>query len=437
MLRRLVHVLTAAALFASPALAVPSSGAAARPDFTVAAPSRFSPNGDGVQDTLRIRYTLPARTHVWLAIGDASSRVTNRRVDLGVQPEGTHEWTWNGRNQSGKVVSDRAYQVRLYDTVPGSQGFATWRASDKVQVDTHFSPTLIAPTFGAPTGAPARVYPRTTAVTDTLPLTANVWDNKVDFFELVIRNARGRVVRRADVDERGTGPDRRPSFGTGRTVEWAAVRGGKPLPKGRYTAVARGRDLAGNAGRSDPLRIRVSDDRLEWQERTETVTPAGSVAQDYCVGSGCADFQPCGEVVPSARFAGGLSYRSVECTGEFKYSLATQDHALLVPDATGVRGIDSARVAFVGAPTTDHETDQGRLSLSTRGGPYVEVSGATGGQTVWSSNLVGAQGQVVEDHDGETVVIPPRVEWTFTTEGNDSVDVATFTVDVRYLAVAD
>ena len=172
-------------------------------------------------------------------------------------------------------------------------------------MDTRFSPTLVAPTFGAEPGAPALVYPRTTVVTDTLPLRADVWDNKVDFFELVIRNARGRVVRRADVDERHMGPAG-PSFGTGRTVEWAAVRGGKPLPKGRYTAVASGRDLAGNTGRSAPLRIWVSDDELEWQERTETVTPVGSVWTEPCVGSGCGDFQPCGTVVPSARFADGL-----------------------------------------------------------------------------------------------------------------------------------
>lgn len=426
--------MTALAVAATPALAVVNpAGAATRPHWDVAAPSRFSPNGDGVKDTLRIRYELPARTRVWLAIGAASSRVTYRRVNLGVQSKGIHEWTWNGRNQSGKVVPDQAYQVRLYDTVPGSQGFATWRASDKVQVDTRFSPTLAAPTFGAPAGSPARVYPRTTVVTDTLPLTAGAWDNKVDFFELVIRNSRGRVVRRADVDERGTGPDGRPSFGTGRTVEWAAVRGGKPLPKGRYTAVARGRDLAGNTGSSRPLKIWVSADPLVWKETTTTVTPD---ATDFgpCTWStanGCGDYPPCGTVVPSALYAGGLSYRSKVCDPPRQYgSTASSSHLLEVPEATGVRGLAAVRVAFAGAPTTAGEPDAGTLVVTGRSASP-RVVGTTG-QSPWVEEPAWGEGLAESDPLPQR---DPAALWSFSTTGTDSVDVATFTVDVRYLVI--
>ena len=308
-------------------------------------------------------------------------------------------------------------------------------AAEKVQVDTRFSPTLVAPTFGSEPGGPARVYPRTTVVTDTLPIRAAVWDNKVDFFELVIRNARGRVVRRADVDQRRMGPAG-GSLGTGRTVEWAAVRGGKPLPKGRYTAVAHGRDLAGNRGRSAPLRIWVSDDELEWQERTETVTPVGSVSTEPCAGSGCGDVQPCGTVVPSTRFADGLSYRSAECTGELRYSLATRTHVLPVPESTGVRGIAEAKVAFTGAPTAAGESDVGDLILYASTASNALVRASTGGETPWVANPYGGAGRVVLDEDGDDLVIPPEVRWTFTTRGSDSVDVDRFTVSYRFLAPA-
>ena len=89
MVRRLVRAVMALGLLATPALAaVPPAGAHA--DFGLSAPSRFSPNGDRVKDTLRIRYTLPRRAHVRLTIGPASKRVVARRVDLGVQSAGTH-----------------------------------------------------------------------------------------------------------------------------------------------------------------------------------------------------------------------------------------------------------------------------------------------------------------------------------------------------------
>jgi hypothetical protein len=431
---RLVRTVVGLAVMVLSSVAVvPSAGAAVRPDYKLSAPSRFSPNGDGVKDTVRLRYRIPERAHVRLEIGPASRRDTVRHVDLGVQPAGTHTWTWNGRNQSGKVVPDQAYVIRLFDRDPTDRPAAV--AAEKVQLDTYFSPTLVAPAFGSDPGEPARVYPRTTVVTDTLPISADVWDNKVDFFELIIRNARGRVVRRADVDERHIGPTG-SSLGTGRTVEWAAVRGGEPLPKGRYTAIATGRDLAGNTGRSDPLRIWVSDDELEWQTRMETVTPVSSVWTEPCVGNGCGEFQPCGTVVPSTLFPDGLSYRSVECTGEFRYSLATRTHALPVPESTGVRGIAEARVAFASAPTSTGEGDTGDLVLYATTASNATVRSSTGGETPWLANPYGGAGRVIWDEDGEDIIVPPQVMWTFTTRGSDSVDVDRFTVSYRFLAPA-
>jgi hypothetical protein len=415
------------ALLAPPALGIAPAGAVANAQarWDLAAPSRFSPNGDGVKDELRLRIIVSERTHLRLTIGPASERTVDRRVDLGTLSAGTHTWTWNGRNQSGKQVPDRTYSVRLYDTT--TVGYATSLATEKVQVDTTFAPTLTAPTYGAEPGTPARVYPRSTVVRDTIALDANVWDDKIGRFELVIRNPRGRVVRRADLD------DDDPGFGTGRTVPWAAVRSGKPLPPGRYTAVATGRDLAGNTGRSTPLRIWVSADALEWQERAETVTPLRSTYAEPCLGSGCGDFQPCGTVVPSELFAEGLSYRSVECSGPFRYPLATRTHFLPVPAGVGVRGVAEAKVGFTGAPTTTGEDDAGELSLRTSGAPSASVRGSSGGETPWTTNLYGGAGRVTLDEDDNEVIVPPGVQWSFTTRGSDSVDVDRFTVTYRFL----
>ena len=436
MVRRLALAIMGLALLVSPALAVVPSANAAGNGWNVAAASRFSPNGDGVKDTLSIRYRLPVGAHVRLTISPTAKRrrpVPVRRVDLGEQPAGTHTWTWNGRTQSGKQLVDKSYVIRLYDVGPTTR--QRERASKWVQVDTVFWAGLTTPTYGARPGAPARVYPRTTAVTDTLDLDASA-ERQTTALELIIRNRKGRVVRRADV-ARPLTTTNGELYGYGRTVSWTAVRGGKPLPRGRYTAVVAGRDKAGNTGRSRTVKIWVSDDRLEWRETTTTVTPDESDFGPctYSMANGCGDYPSCGEVVASTLYAGGLSYRSKPCEDPgYDKSYASSSHLLEVPEATGVRGLSAVRVAFAGTPTTAGESDTGRLHVWSRDG--IEGAGfivGTTGQSTWIDPSWGEGDQGYPDS-----YVPrrdPAAAWSFSTVGTDSVDVATFTVDVRYLAV--
>ena len=443
MVRRLVLAVLGPALLALPALTLVSSADAAGSGWKVAAASRFSPNGDGVQDTLTIRYRVPAEAHVHLAVSRADDRLHPVRiVDLGEQPAGRHVWQWDGRNQSGKRVVDQGYAISVYDAAPSGQAA---RASKKVQVDTTFWAELSVPTYGAELGAPARVFPRTTVVTDTLDLTAYSEEKKLISLELVIRNRRGRVVRRADVaDPRST--TNTGVHGHGRTVEWAAVRGGKPLPSGRYTAIVVGQDKAGNSGRSEPVKIWVSADKLEWQEKTVTVAPDASVVGpcEYDGGNGCGEYTPCGRVVASGLFPGGLSYRSAECATP-PVNLQTQSaaaaaHMLEVPEATGVRGLAAVRVAFTGAPTTAGEPDTGKLVVSGTYAPAphptTSIVEGTSGQSAWVEEPRWGEG-LAEDVNYGYPQRDPAVLWGFSTRGTDSVDVASFTVDVRYLAVAE
>ncbi|MFC7359984.1 FlgD immunoglobulin-like domain containing protein [Nocardioides astragali] len=432
MFSRLVRIVIGLVLLATPALTVvPSSAAPA--DYALSAPATFSPNGDGTKDGLRVRYTLPRRTHVYLAIsGDGTQRV-HRTVDLGVQPRGTHVWTWDGRNQSGRELPDKGYVIRMYDADPA--GHPGPVASAEARLDSSFKPELTTPTFGAGRRAVARVFPRTRVVADVIDLRAVAHEGEVAFLELVIRNDRGRVVRRADVDERiitagGT-------FYVGRTVSWAAVRGGKPLPKGRYTAVVTGADLVGNRGRSDKLKIWVSADRLVWREATTTVAPDGSRSHscEWSAANDCGvgEYPDCGDVVPSTLYAGGLSYRSKVCAPPEGYgSTAASLHLLEIPEATGVRGLAAVRVAFVGAPTTAGESDTGTLRVAGLDGSSTVVG--TAGQSGWVEDPAWGEGL---DRSYPLPQRDPAAVWSFATTGTDSVDVATFTVDVRYLAIED
>jgi hypothetical protein len=429
---RLGQVVLALTVLATPALALVPASASERADVRISAPSRFSPNGDGVKDDLRIRIRLSRSMHVRLEIGPAGARTVNRRVDLGRLSRGTHTWTWDGRNQSGRTVADWAYRVRAYDVDDPHRASSV--AVDTVHVDTAFAPTLSTPRFGAAAGAPARVYPRTKVVTDTLELRAEVSERSVASLELVIRTAKGRVVRRADVSQRlltATGG----TYGRGRVVAWAAVRGGRPLPAGRYTAVVAGADRVGNSGRSERLRIWVSDDPLVWREATTTVSPD---ATDFgpcawTTANGCGDYPDCGEVVPSALYAGGLSYRAAPCAVPDAYrDVASGRHLLEVPEATGVRGLAAARVSFAGAPTTAGEPDTGTLQVW--GDREDATVTGTSGQSAWVEDPAWGEGRT---DDGFLPQRDPAVVWSFVTRGTDSVDVASFTVDARYLAVAD
>lgn len=145
-------------------------------------------------------------------------------------------------------------------------------------------------------------------------------------------------------------------------------------------------------------------------------------------GSTCGLTTYCGVVLPSERFVGGLSLRSAVCSVPSARAEASSTHRVTVADA--VRGIDSYRVGFTGAPTVPGEVDP--LTLSA-GDAVLISSGAA--RTSWLTTGPYLDG----DSRGSEFIAPlrPSVQWRITTVGEDSFDVATFTVDLRYLVVAD
>jgi hypothetical protein len=430
LVRRLVQVVTALAVAATPVL-LAGAPAEARPSYRVEVRGSFSPDGDGVQDTLRVRYTVPKPTKVRLEVsraGRSKGRVV-RSVELGWKARGTYTWTWDGRNDRGNRVGEGLYLVAL--RLPSGTGVA----SDRTKADTSFTAELTSPVYGV-RGARARVFPRSTEVEDAVPLMAYSSEKRIDELRLVIRNATGKVVRDADVDDvllTTTGY----RYGYGGTVSWAAQRGGKPLPKGSYTAVVTGRDKAGNTGSSKPLTIWVSGDELVWKEVTTTVTPTDSRFSTctWSTANGCGDYPDCGSVTPNAAAPGALSYRSKPCADPSSVlSRARGMHLLEVPEATGVRGLSAVRVSFTGAPTTAGEADTGSLEVWSDDPAADTLVRGTSGQSAWVDRPTWGEGLVAQ------YPLParaPAAAWTYTTTGDDAVDITGFTVSVRYLVVAD
>ncbi|MBI1924664.1 hypothetical protein HYR99_10470, partial [Candidatus Poribacteria bacterium] len=89
----------------------------------------FSPNGDGVQDTVRLTYTLPANGQVSISVRDIdgilSIPLRNEFQSAGV----TNNLSWDGRDEKGKPLPDGVYQLNLsiFDTGIGLPiGLKSW-----------------------------------------------------------------------------------------------------------------------------------------------------------------------------------------------------------------------------------------------------------------------------------------------------------------------
>lgn len=425
----------------APALAAVAPAATATPgDLTVHVPRAFSPNGDGRKDEARVRYDLPEDGRVKIVVLQGIPGRTITVAKLGRQQRGAHEWRWDGRGKGGARLDDGYYYVNVTLTTEDGLTVKPHGRRPRTRIDTVFNAGVEPRTdYSLPHGKALPVYPRTTVVRDSVSLRPMLRE-KARWADLVIKDARGRTVLSKDVTDARDLTYTNADYGKEHPedVVWTARRRGKPLPAGRYRAFVRGRDTVGNTNRTPVYRLWVSREALEWREVARDVTASAStigLCGFLSTANGCGEEpQPCGQVVPSTLLAGGLSYRSAPCApGVAGHSEAWALHYLPVPETTGVRGVGSAKVAFAGRPTVDGETDQGTLSVWREDFslPNEEVAGSTTAETPWVECPRGCRG--VESYDE---VYDPGVVWSFRTTGTDALDVGTFTVTVRYLAVA-
>lgn len=409
----------------APATARPSADVA-RP-MEVTAPAAFSPNRDGVRDRLEVRYRLVSAGVVTVTVVSGRGEPVLRRV-LGRRVAGVHTWTWDGRGGDGRRLRQDHYTVRVRT--------ARQRGEARVELDTRFRAAVWASErFGLARDAALPVYPRSTVVRDQVLLEASA-EQRARSAVLLVKDVDGRTVLRRDLLAHPTGEWVDGSWKPDPAVWEARARDGRPLAPGRYTAVVKGRDALGNAGPGKPLALRVSAARLGWVEETRVVPaadgrPAGVYCQLFSGANGCADVMPCGPLVPSELFPGGLSHRAAPCTdyrSAFGPPEARSLNFFAVPDA--VRGIQAMRVAFSGAPTRSGESDTGTLDAAGS-----TVTSSTGGRSEWGPSPLG------KGREWDPAYALPRQRplamWWFSTFGDDSFDVASYTVDLRYLAVED
>jgi len=84
------------------------------PDFKGAKPNPFTPNNDGINDYVEIRFDNPSNDEVKLSIFDMSSHLEWNKE----YAAGTNSVRWDGKNFSGKIVESGAY---IYQVQVGSK----------------------------------------------------------------------------------------------------------------------------------------------------------------------------------------------------------------------------------------------------------------------------------------------------------------------------
>jgi flagellar hook assembly protein FlgD len=112
----------------------------------VLAPSTLSPNGDGYAETTKVRWS--AGDSVSATVDVLKSLTVIRSAALAA---GTTSWAWDGRDKSGRGVSDGLYLVRvsLRDAAGNEGRFSTVATVDRTGGLLRWSSTRFAPRSGA------------------------------------------------------------------------------------------------------------------------------------------------------------------------------------------------------------------------------------------------------------------------------------------------
>lgn len=200
---------------------VVSNVRASQEKVTIAAVNRqvpiFTPNGDGLSDTIGISYTLSEGAFLEIKVKRAGRAV--RRVSTWAQ-SGPGTVTWNGLNDNAKYVPEGKYNVYLTPTDrAGNQG-ASKLISAKV-LNSVRNPSVSRTLFWARDGD--RMAASSTLKARLIRPATVSW---------IIRDRNGKVVRR------GVPPEQR-SAGVVRFVWNGQDERGRWAPDGKYTARVR------------------------------------------------------------------------------------------------------------------------------------------------------------------------------------------------------
>jgi hypothetical protein len=219
---------TAAAFAVTEALKLERSPIAG-PRFT----KLFAPKCSCEQNTARLRFRLRRADRLDVVVVDSQATPVRTLVTHLEHRQGVVRLDWDGRADSGAVVSDGRYRLRVH--------LARERRTILIP-----SPIVVDTT-----------RPRVRLLSETPEVFSPDGDGRRDTVEVTYRASEGGraffVVNETDAGEAAF-------THRGRAVgEWDGMVRGQPLPAGRYELRIRFRDRAGNFSReSNPLVVRIA-----------------------------------------------------------------------------------------------------------------------------------------------------------------------------------
>lgn len=185
----------------------------------------FSPNGDGVRDTLLVQPVLDSlqgTLHWTLEILDEAGRMVNRFANLPFRPFG-----WTGQGSSGEAAAEGKYWLRV--TVEFENGNAPQRLSDPVVLD--------------------RTLPRA-QVNKSATVFSPDGDGRLDTIRFTVQEANKTAEWRAEIInlDQSFVAVTRSWTGLPSDFEWDGLEDdGMPAPEGRYVYRLSAEDEAGNS----------------------------------------------------------------------------------------------------------------------------------------------------------------------------------------------
>ena len=145
-----------------------------------ASPRAFSPNGDGVRDSVAFKAGLSGDDDWTIALSDAAGNEVARFAGTGTSASAV----WNGRSAAGARLPDGAYTATFAAT--SANGTAR-PASIAIRLDT------VAPVISGLTVSPAMISPNGDRSHDTAQISLTA--SEAGATTLSVRNASGAVVR--------------------------------------------------------------------------------------------------------------------------------------------------------------------------------------------------------------------------------------------------
>ncbi len=260
----------------------------------------FSPNGDGVQDSLEVILQPGRRDGIdafRVSVRDAAdTEIFSTGRTAGFQ----ERYRWNGRTDTGAVAPDGEYRVEA--ELWYNHGNRPVSTSDPVRVDTVF-PSIeveIADTVFSPDG-----------------------DGNKDTIEVVQDSSREEVwqarFQRGDVSRTFT------FRGSAETFTWDGTdEAGNVVPDGEYTYVVSAQDAAGNRveRRVPGIRVDTREVSVSLSVSASTLSPNGDGVKDSV------------EIRPQSNLEEGIA--------EWSLTLEDQDGAVL-RSYTGSDGLEPVR----------------------------------------------------------------------------------------------